>query len=142
MEGWEEMKLLKRMTQARQNNQPTRKVGSDAEARAARFLQKKGLVILNRNYSVRTGEIDLIARDGSTLVFVEVRHRASQRHGSGAESVTHFKQQRIIKAARYYLQQHYATSNDLPPCRFDVVSSSTPNAGDRATLEWIKNAFC
>ena len=62
--------------------------GKDAEARAARYLEGRGLTIVERNYRSRYGEIDLIARDGATLVFVEVRARASNTFGGAAASIT------------------------------------------------------
>jgi uncharacterized protein (TIGR00252 family) len=80
----------------------------------------------------RFGEIDLVMRDGATLVFVEVRYRRSDRFGAPAETVDRRKQQRLTAAANHYLQAHPT----VLPCRFDVVAVS---GGDR--IEWIKNAF-
>jgi putative endonuclease len=106
-------------------------VGLDAEERAARFLAERGLEIVARNFRTRLGEIDLVARDGDVLVFVEVRHRTRDDFGDGAESVTEGKQRRIEAAARLFLQQ----LEREPPCRFDVMSLD----GDHA--EWMKAAF-
>jgi len=105
--------------------------GDAAEERAARHLAAHGLAIVARNYRTRLGEIDLIAREGGTLVFVEVRQRASDRFGGAAASVDHRKRARIEAAAGLYL----ARLANEPPCRFDVITLE----GDRA--EWIRAAF-
>jgi putative endonuclease len=105
-----------------------------AEERAAIFLQKQGLVIHTKNYRCKLGEIDLIMQHADTLVFVEVRLRTHQAFAGAAESVTIRKQQKIIKTAQYYLQQHQLT--DKVNCRFDVVAF-----GDSNIPEWIKDAF-
>jgi putative endonuclease len=92
---------------------------------------------LTRNYQARVGEIDLVMMDGDTLVFTEVRFRADEAYGSGAETVTRAKQQRIVRAARNYLSRH-AGNNDMH-CRFDVVSIGTREG--RMLIDWIRNAF-
>jgi putative endonuclease len=107
--------------------------GAAAEALAAGFLARHGLAILERNYRCRGGEIDLVARDGATLVFVEVRYRRSGRFGGAAASVDARKQARVLLAARHYL----AARGDVP-CRCDVVAL---DALDPGRIEWIKNAF-
>ena len=99
----------------------TKQVGDAAEEEALRYLLKQGLRMLSRNYRTPGrggGEIDLImhAPDGTT-VFVEVRRRASNRHGGAAASVGGIKQRRIIFAARHYLMR----LREPPPCRFEVV---------------------
>ena len=115
----------------------TRQRGSHWEQVAESFLNKRGLKTLERNYQARCGEIDLIMRDGNTLVFTEVRYRKYDRHGSGADSVTRTKQQRIIRAAQRFLQYH--PNDSYRPCRFDVISIGTENG--RTLLNWIRNAF-
>lgn len=107
-------------------------LGKFAENRAEKFLAAAGLRILERNYRCRHGEIDLIAQDGSTLVFVEVRSRSRQDFGTAAESITPAKQRRIIAAARHYL----AALSRMPACRFDVV---TLDQGGGPV--WLKSAF-
>lgn len=107
--------------------------GEQGEALAAAFLQRQGLAITARNYRCRFGEIDLIAREGETLVFVEVRSRASDSHGGAAASITAAKQARLLKAARHYL----ATLSSEPPCRFDAVLLT----GDPPKIEWLRNAL-
>jgi putative endonuclease len=108
--------------------------GIQAEETACRHLQYQGLRLLSRNYRCRGGEIDLIMRDGDSLVFVEVRYRRHDRYGSGAESVDLHKQGRIIRCAHHYLQRHPAEQRR--PARFDVVSLDA-----RRGLQWIRNAF-
>jgi len=115
----------------------TRERGNHWENVAESFLNKKGLKTLERNYLARVGEIDLVMLDGRTLVFAEVRYRASDSHGTAADSVTRIKQRRISNAARRYLQYHPHLSTR--PCRFDVISIGS-NEG-RTLLDWIKSAF-
>jgi putative endonuclease len=104
--------------------------GDEGEALAAQHLVRHGLRVLERNFRVKGGEIDLICRDGEMTVFVEVRRRANRDFGGAAASVGPAKQRRLILAARHWL----ATHGDIP-CRFDVV------AIDGAQLDWIKSAF-
>ena len=111
--------------------------GVAAEDVAAGFLARQGLEVVERNFRVRGGEIDLICEDGRTLVFVEVRLRGSDKFGGAAASITQRKQQRIILATRHWLSQHgdaFANRN----CRFDCIVMDAP---DEARIEWIKNAF-
>jgi putative endonuclease len=107
--------------------------GERAEALAAEYLARNGLVILHRNYSCRYGEIDLIARDGDIVVYVEVRSRAGNAFGGAAASITAAKRGRLLKAARH----HLATLNPTPQCRFDAVLLT----GDPPRIEWLKNAI-
>ena len=105
--------------------------GADAEQAAENCLVKGGLEIVARNYRTRLGEIDLIARDGETLVFIEVRLRSSARFGGAAASIDGHKRARIISAARQFLSR----LGRNPPCRFDVV------ALDGGSPTWIRAAF-
>jgi putative endonuclease len=107
--------------------------GEDAENLAAAFLQRAGLQLVARNYRCRFGEIDLIARDGKTLVFVEVRMRSSDRFGGAAGSITAAKRAKLSRAARHYL----AGVARAPACRFDALLVN----GRDNTIEWLKNAF-
>lgn len=111
--------------------------GHAAEQRASRFLEAQGLHILAANLHCRAGEIDLVAWDASTLVFVEVRQRTSRAYGGAAASVNRRKQLRLIRAARYFLPRiaHRSSSGQPPACRFDVV------AVDGVRLTWIRDAF-
>ena len=106
--------------------------GERAEAQAAHYLSKHGLKILVRNWRCRFGEIDLVARDGAVLVFVEVRARASRSHGGAAESISAVKRKKLTAAANLYL----ARIRSDAPCRFDAVLIE----GDEQ-IQWIRNAF-
>ncbi len=97
-----------------------RAIGSHYEAKAAEFLKKQGYEILDCNYQDRYGEIDLVAKDGDYLVFVEVKYRSNLKNGYPEEAVTDKKQQKIRHGARYYLYRHDYSEDT--PCRFDVVS--------------------
>ena len=107
--------------------------GRNAEAAACAYLQAQGLRLCARNFHCVYGEIDLVMRERETLCFVEVRARTSDAHGGAAGSVTHSKQQKIIRAAQQYLLEH-ANAADAP-CRFDVVTIGP------AGLEWLRDAF-
>jgi putative endonuclease len=105
--------------------------GGDAEERAAAFLEARGLRILQRNYRTRQGEIDLIAQEGATLVFVEVRQRSGTRFGGALGSIDSRKRARIEAAARHYLMR----LGREPRCRFDVVTLQD------AQPAWLRGAF-
>jgi len=125
--------------------------GSAAESMALRFLEAKGMRLIERNYRCRVGEIDLIMQDGDSLVFVEVRLRSNasftpnpgfaandappfeQTFVSAAESVSHRKQARIVAAANQYL----AGKREVP-CRFDCILLDKL---DPDGIEWVRNAF-
>lgn len=107
--------------------------GKDAEAHAARFLEAQGLKIVERNYHCRYGEIDLIARDGTTLVFVEVRARKSSAFGGAGASITASKRQKLTRTTLHYM----AGISRTPQCRFDAVLLT----GDDGPAEWIRDAF-
>lgn len=122
------------MFKARSGSKP----GEAAEDRALQWLLRKGLTLVQRNYRVargphaRGGEIDLVMRDSDgTLVFVEVRARASQSHGGAAASVSAAKQRSLQLAAQHFLLQ----LPRVPPCRFDVLAID----GDQ--VQWLPAAF-
>jgi putative endonuclease len=115
----------------------TRARGEAAERAALEYLERRGLALLARNYRCRLGEVDLVMREGSTLVFVEVRARADARHGGAAASVGPDKQRRLVLAARHYLMTHPRAA--ALPARFDVVAISGRH-GENAP-EWIRAAF-
>jgi len=108
-----------------------------AESLACEYLQQRGLNLLNRNYRAPHGELDLIMQDHDHMVFVEVRFRRNHRYGSGADSVHAAKQDKLIKTALYYLQQHPKLAKR--PVRFDVVSITSMDG--QPTIDWIKDAF-
>ena len=122
-----------------------RTTGEQAEDDACRLLRKHGLKIRVRNYRTKRGEIDIIAEDGHTLVFVEVRLRSNSAYGGPAESITPRKQQRIVYASQHYLQKEKIA--DSQACRFDticLIAQSYQTAQSKsATIdaEWIKDAF-
>ncbi len=107
--------------------------GENAEQQALSYLQQQGLQLICSNYRCKTGELDLVMKEGSVLVIVEVRYRKSDQFGGALASITRQKQMRIIAATQYYVIinkfSHFAI-------RFDVVAISGNNR-----LEWIKNAF-
>ena len=114
---------------------PARAVaGAKAEALAAEFLAARGVRIVERNFRRRCGEIDLIAQDGDTLVFVEVRLRTRSDFGGAAASITAKKRARMTAAAGLYLPRLRST----PPCRFDAVLL---DAIDSARIEWLKDVM-
>ena len=114
----------------------TRLTGRHHEQQAADYLKKQGLQLLEQNYQCRGGEIDLVMRDGDTLVFVEVRYRSRKDHGSAIESITFHKQRKILHTARYYLSQQAQYQN--LPCRFDVLGI---DKGEPLQYTWLKSAF-
>jgi putative endonuclease len=105
--------------------------GQAGEDAALAYLSARGLTLAERNFRCKSGEIDLIMRDGESLVFVEVRCRAGTAFGGAAASVGVAKQARLVAAAQQFLQRF----RHPPPCRFDVV------AIDGGRLEWIRNAL-
>lgn len=110
-----------------------KELGGQAEALAAAYLRQHGLKFLTSNYHCRFGEIDLIMRDGKTLVFVEVRLRSHDSFGGAAMSITVSKRQRLVQTAQHYLQQHGEAA-----CRFDAILMRKLDMRD---IEWIQNAF-
>ena len=114
--------------------------GEDAEAACCSYLQSHGLKLIEKNFSCRLGEIDIIMHDRDMLVFVEVRFRRNNAFGGGLESVTRRKQHKLRQAAEFYLQQKSRYKN----ARIDVVSMAlNSGTGDRQyySFDWIKNAF-
>ena len=111
--------------------------GKQFERLAGQHLQQRGLSLLATNYHTRFGEIDIIARDGDCLVFVEVRFRADVSHGSPVATVTPAKQEKIRRTALNFLQKHGLTNK--MPSRFDVVGIT--GSLKVPSFRWIKNAF-
>ena len=110
-----------------------RQTGTEYEEQAAQWLTERGFEILEKNYRCRIGEIDLIARDGRYLVFIEVKYRSDGKAGDPSEAVNWQKQKKICKTAGWYLRQK-RIPEDMP-CRFDVVSILG------SQIHHIKNAF-
>ncbi|MEW6659408.1 MAG: YraN family protein [Thermodesulfobacteriota bacterium] len=115
---------------------PRRQLGDAGEDLAAAALKKQGYKILERNYTTPLGEIDLIARHGGEVVFIEVKTRKSLRFGEPQDAVSPPKQARLRRLADYYLKQKRLGE---VPVRFDVVAI-TMAAGD-PRVELIQNAF-
>jgi putative endonuclease len=111
-------------------------LGKTGEDLACRELERRGYAILARRYRQRGGELDIIAQDGATLVFIEVKARDSRAFGQAAEAVTPQKRRRITKLALGYMMRHHFTDR---PCRFDVVSIHF-DAG-RPIVDLFQNAF-
>ena len=112
-------------------------LGKHGEDLACRELERRGYAIIARRYRRRAGEIDIIARDGETIVFVEVKAREDLAFGGGADAITPFKRQRIVQIAEDYLARHHPRGDC--PCRFDVVSIHF--VGGAPILELFQNAF-
>lgn len=115
-----------------------REIGDAAEKVALSYLQSKGLMLIEKNFHTKMGEIDLIMKDGDELVFVEVRMRNNTHYGDGAATVDTRKQRKICLTALAYLQRKKL---DEHFCRFDVVSIQHQSAPDNSQVNWIKHAF-
>ena len=112
------------------------KIGKSGEAAAVRFLKKTGYKILEQNYRTQLGEIDIIAKDRQTIVFIEVKTRRSLEYGSPKMALTPKKQRNISMTALYYLKVNDQSNADA---RFDVVTVLT--SGTQVDIDVIKNAF-
>jgi putative endonuclease len=120
------------------NGDSTVQRGSAAEQLAAEYLQAQGVRILARNLRCRAGELDLVGLDDSVLAIVEVRQRGSADFGGAFGSVTWRKQRKIIRATRYFWQQHTEWRTHV--MRFDVLAlEGLPRGAHR--MVWIKDAF-
>ena len=116
---------------------------------AADFLKKKGAKILAKNKTYKVGELDIIAEDDQSLIFVEVKYRNNNSYGTASEMVNQTKQAKLQKAALFWLQENDPKMKK--PCRFDVIAISdkanhleSENMGASRShehIEWIKNAF-
>jgi putative endonuclease len=115
----------------------TRDLGLEGETVALRYLRRRGYVILGTRVRLLRGEVDIIARDGGTLVFVEVKARKGRGFGKPEESVTAAKQRQIRKLAECYLARNRLRD---APCRFDVIAVLCEDPGARV-LEHIEDAF-
>lgn len=113
-----------------------RKLGDLGEKLACGYLQKQKYIILDKNFHCKFGEIDIIAKDKKTLVFVEVKARTNQQFGQPQEAVDYFKQQKILKTAYYYIS-NYNLSEDF---RIDIIAVLLNFATRKASLRHFKNA--
>ena len=111
-------------------------LGKTGEDLACAELERRGYAIIARRYRRRGGEIDIVSRDGETIVFVEVKARDSRAFGQAAEAVTGFKRRRMTQVALDYMTRHRLSNR---PCRFDVVSIHFDSG--RPEIEVFQNAF-
>lgn len=109
-----------------------RSVGFKGEDLAVEYLEEQGITILETNYFTKVGEIDIIARDGDTTVFIEVKYRKDLKMGRPYEAVNYPKQSRIMRTAMLYAQKNNLHNK---PLRFDVIEIVENQ------VTWIKNAF-
>jgi putative endonuclease len=121
------------------NKEPTsHSKGKATEAFAQQYLTQQGLLFIDKNVHCRKGEIDLIMKDGDTLVFVEVKYRKNNDYGGAISAISQSKQQKIKHCVAFFL--HKANLNEYnTPCRFDVIALE----GDinQPQVTWLKNAF-
>ena len=110
-----------------------RQMGTAYEDRACDFLREQGLVILERNYRKRIGEIDIIARDGDCLTFIEVKYRSGSDRGGAAYAIPRSKQLKIARVAQWYLAEKHVPADTF--CRFDAVLI------DAEEIRYEKNAW-
>jgi putative endonuclease len=110
--------------------------GTAGEERACAYLQRQGLTILERNFRCRVGEIDVVAREGDSVVFVEVKVRGDASHGTAVEAVTPAKRRRVIRAAQLWAARHGESES---PVRFDVVGIDWEPEG--AVVRHERDAF-
>jgi len=115
---------------------PSKRRGDLGEDAAARFLEERGFRVLERNWRFRQWELDLVCRDGDTIVFVEVKTRGAGTMGTPADGLNRKKQMRLVKAASQYL-----TKKDLwdEPCRFDLAA--VVDSGTSMDVEHTEDAF-
>lgn len=110
-----------------------RKIGEDYETKVCEALKDRGVIILKRNYRIKTGEIDIIAKDGDCICFIEVKYRSNNEFGNAIEAVDASKQKTIRVVASHYLMEHGIA--EWQECRFDVVTIQDGH------MKWLKNAF-
>ncbi|HHV65209.1 MAG TPA: YraN family protein [Peptococcaceae bacterium] len=114
-----------------------KELGQMGESLAVAYLQEAGLRIIQQNYRCPKGELDIVARDGEYLVFVEVRTRTSAKRGTAEESISGKKAQKLKTLAAYYLLER--GFKEWPPLRFDVVAINVISR--QPVINWIKNIF-
>jgi putative endonuclease len=115
----------------------TREKGNHGERLALDYMIKQGLKLVEQNINSRYGEIDIVMRDDTEWVFVEVRFRRSQEFGGGLESVNSNKQRKLINTAEHYIQTRHITHFEA--CRFDIIEISGDMSNPK--INWIKDAF-
>jgi len=113
-----------------------RSIGKEYEEKALKYLENKGYKIIDKNFYIKGGEIDIIAQKNNWTIFIEVKGRGNNSFGSPSQSVNFIKQKRIIKTALFYLKKNYIKMENI---RFDVISIY--KSGDKEEIEHIENAF-
>lgn len=111
--------------------------GTYWEQVAQSYIEKHGLTLLERNFTVKAGEIDLVMKEANTYVFVEVKYRQSNHYGGAIEAVGYKKQEKIRRSAAIFLQQKGLNAYNTA-CRFDVIAI---NGSANPEITWLKNAF-
>lgn len=112
-------------------------MGAVGEDEAERFLASRGYRIVERNFSCRSGEIDLVADDDGTLCFVEIKARAGEQYGSAIESLSRTKLRKLVRAAQWYLTLHPTDA----PCRFDVLAMDLDPSDRSWRFQLVRGAF-
>lgn len=115
----------------------TRTIGKIYEQYAQTFLIQKGLILLQKNFHCRLGEIDLIMQDQKTLVFVEVRYRTHRQYGTAESTITYKKRNKLIYTAQYFLLTHREYKQFHS--RFDVIAIESSQKNPK--IKWIPRAF-
>ena len=115
-----------------------KEIGKLGERLAADFLQKRGYEIIDKNFTCPVGEIDLVARDNGTVVFIEVKSRSSNRFGLPIEAVDFHKRRKMVQVALFYMKKNNLSGFGL---RFDIVSVLINRQEEKALLNLTKNAF-
>ncbi|MDU0354056.1 YraN family protein [Paraglaciecola aquimarina] len=111
-------------------------IGSDAEQYAQRYLEQRGLIFVTKNYRCRSGEIDLIMRDGSELVFIEVKFRSNPTHGSAIEYFHPAKQRKFVSAVMFYMQEKNLNPS-IVPHRIDLIGIDKNQ--QQQNVSWLKS---
>lgn len=109
-------------------------LGAVYEQLAEQYLQQQGLITVERNFSCKLGELDLVMRQGNQLIFVEVKYRASDAYGGASAAISHRQQQKLLRTAQLYLQR----SRHQGPCRFDVLTIS---GAEPYQYNWMQSAI-
>lgn len=113
-------------------------LGTFGEDMACSYLESNGYRIIERNFSCKAGEVDIIAMEGDTIAFIEVKCRTSTNYGSPSEAVSYYKQNRIVKTALFFMTKHKIFDY---MCRFDVIEVLKEGNKDNLCINLIKNAF-
>lgn len=113
-------------------------LGAFGENMACSYLEKNGYRILERNFSCKAGEVDIIAMEGDIIAFIEVKCRTGIGYGSPSEAVSYYKQNRIVKTALFFMTK-YKIFDYM--CRFDVIEVLTDGTTEDTSINLIKNAF-